>query len=109
MTEMKKEWQTKFNATEPVDYMKKNNVLLVSPNVSVSLPSDSNDIAVVRSQCSTTLNDYSWKMIFAGSQKEFDSMWDEMSKQMDGFGFQDLVTFDKDKYQTELNAKNAVK
>ena len=106
LTDMKKEWQTKFDAQEPAEYMKKNNVLLVSPNVSVSLPSDSNDIAVIRSQCSDTLNDYSWRMIFASSQEEFDSMWDELSEQMDGFGFQDLVTFDKQKYQIELDAKN---
>ena len=109
MTQMKKDWQAKFGAAEPAEYMKKNNVLLVSPNVSVSLPSDSNDIAVIRSQCGDTLCDYSWRMIFANSPEEFDAMWDEMSKQMDGFGFQDVVAFDKEKHQIELDAKNAVK
>jgi multiple sugar transport system substrate-binding protein/putative aldouronate transport system substrate-binding protein len=107
MTQMKKDWAAKFGAAEPVDYMKQNNVLLVSPNVSVNLPSDSNDIAVVRSQCNEALCDYSWQMIFAKDQSQFDSMWDEMSKQMDGLGFQDLLTFDKAKYQIELDAKNA--
>ncbi len=109
LTDMKKEWQAKFGAEEPAEYMKKNNVLLVSPNVSVALPSDTNDIAVIRSQCGDTLNDYSWRMIFAKDQAEFDALWDEMSKQMDGLGFQDLVKFDRDKYQIELDAKNAVK
>lgn len=109
MTDMRKEWAAKFGAAEPAEYMKKNNVLLISPNVSVSLPSDTNDIAVIRSQCGDILNDYSWRMIFAKDQAEFDSLWDEMSKQMDGLGFQDLVKFDKDKYQIELDAKNAVK
>ncbi len=107
LTEMKKEWQAKFGAAEPAEYMKKNNVLLVSPNVSVALAPDTNDIAVIRGQCSETLNDYSWRMIFAKDQAEFDSLWDEMSKQMDGLGFQDLVKFDRDKYQVELDAKNA--
>ncbi|MBB2183860.1 sugar ABC transporter substrate-binding protein [Lachnospiraceae bacterium MD1] len=109
MTQMKEEWQEKFGAAEPAEYMKNNNVLLVSPNVSVSLPSDTNDIAVIRSQCSDTLNDYSWRMIFAKDQAEFDAMWDDMAKQMDGFGFQDIVAFDKEKYQIELDAKNAAK
>ena len=108
LTEMKKEWQAKFGAAEPAEYMKKNNVLLVSPNVSVALSPDTNDIAVIRSQCSVTFNDYSWKMIFAKDQSEFDSLWDEMCKQMDGLGFQDLAKFDRDKYQVELDAKNAV-
>ena len=38
----------------------------------------------------------------------FDALWDEMSKTLDGYGFQDLVKFDTDKYQIELDAKNAV-
>ena len=109
MTQMKKEWQEKFGAEEPADYMQQNNVLLVSPNVSVSLPSDTNDIAIIRSQCGDTLCDYSWRMIFAKNQAEFDAMWDEMSVQMDGFGFQQVVEFDKAKFQIEVEAKNAAK
>ncbi len=108
LTDMKKEWQQKFGAEEPAEYMKKNNVLLISPNVSVSLPSDTNDIAVIRNQCGDLLCDSSWKMIFAKNQAEFDKMWDEMSTKMDGLGFQDVVKFDKEKYQIELDAKNAV-
>lgn len=108
MTEMKKAWQAKFGAEEPVDYMKQNNVLLVSPNVSVTLPSDTSDISVIRSQCGDTFNDYSWRMIFANDDASFDALWDEMSELMDGYGFQDLVKFDMDKHQIEIDAKLAV-
>ena len=107
MTQMKEEWAAKFGAAEPAEYMKENNVLLVSPNVSVSLPSDTPDISVIRGQCADAIKDYSWRMIFATSDAEFDSMWDEMSSQMDGFGLQELVQFDTEKYQIELDAKNA--
>lgn len=109
MTQMKEEWAAKFGATEPVEYMKNNNVLLVSPNVSVTLPSDTPDISIIRNQCNTTICDYSWKMIFAKDDAEFDALWDEMSTQMDGFGFQDLLKFDIDKHTIELEAKNKAK
>ena len=105
MTQMEREWADKFGAAEPVQYMKKNNVLFVSPNVSITLPSDPSDISVIRNQCESVLEDYTWRMIFAKDQKEFDSMWDEMSSQMDGLGFQQLVDFDKQKHQPELDAK----
>lgn len=105
MTDMKREWQEQFDAEEPVDYMKKNDVLLISPNVSVSLPSDSSDISVIRNQCNDTLCDYSWRMIFAKDDAEFDAMWDEMCTQMDGFGFQELYNADVEKYQIEVDAK----
>lgn len=109
MTQMKKDWAAKFGAPEPVEYMKKNNVLLVSPNVSITLPSDSPDIAVVRNQCETILEDYSWRMIFAKSDKEFDAMWDEMTEQMNGLGFGQLVENDKEVFGIELEAKKEAK
>lgn len=109
MTDMKKAWQKKFGAEEPADYMKKNNKLVISPNVSVALPSDSADISVIRNQCNETVCDYSWRMIYAKDDAEFDSMWDEMTTQLTGFGFDDLMKFDTEKHTIELNAKNAVK
>ncbi len=108
MTQMKKDWAAKFGAAEPVDYMKKKNILLISPNVSVSLPSDPADISIIRKQCSDLFSDYSWRMIYAKDDGEFDSLWSEMCTQMDGMGFQELSQFDKEKYQIELDAKLAV-
>lgn len=108
-TQMKSEWQEKFGSAEPVDYMKDNNVLLVSPNVSVSLPSDTNDISLIRESCNKGVCDYTWKMIFAKDDAEFDALWDEMTTYLDGYGFQDLVNFDKEKHQIEVDAKNAAK
>jgi len=107
MTQMKQDWSAKFGAAEPAEYMKKNNILVVSPNVSVSLPSDTADISVIRGQCEEILEDYSWRMIFAQSEADFDALWNEMVEQMDGLGFQQLVEFDTAKYQIEVDAKNA--
>lgn len=109
LTDMKREWQERFGADEPVDYMEKNNVLLVSPNVSVSLPSDTPDISVIRNQVNEMVCDSSWQMIFAKDDAEFDQMWDTMSKNLDGVGFQDLVQFDIDKHTIEVNAKKAAR
>lgn len=109
LTQMKKDWAAKFGADEPAEWMKKNNKLLISPNVPVALASDTADISVIRNQCNETLCDYSWKMIFAENDKDFDSMWDEMTASMDGTGFQDLYKFDCDKWQVQVDAKNAIK
>lgn len=106
-TQMKRDWAAKFGAAEPAEWMKKNNVLLVSPNVSVSLPSDTNDVAVYRNSCGEVLEEYSWKMIFCGSDAKFDALWDEMVEQMNGNGYEDLAKFDLEKWQIELDVKNA--
>lgn len=108
MTDMKKEWAEKFGAAEPVEYMKANNKLIISPNASVSLPTDSADISVIRNQCNEAVCDYSWRMIYASDDAAFDAMWDEMTAYLDGVGFQDLVKFDTEKHTIELEAKKAV-
>jgi multiple sugar transport system substrate-binding protein/putative aldouronate transport system substrate-binding protein len=86
-TQMKKDWAAKFGAAEPAEWMKKNNKLMVSPNVSVTLPSDPNDIAVYRNACGEVLEEYSWKMIFCGSESKFDALgmkWS--SRYRNGYG-----------------------
>ena len=89
--------------------MKNNGKLLVSPNVAVSLESDSTDSALWRNQCNQELCDASWKMIFAENDAQFDQMWDEMVKKLDSYHFQDLYNFDVKKHTVEVNAKKAVK
>lgn len=104
-TEMKEEWSEKFGADEPFEYMENNGVALVSPNVSVALPSDPTDISVIRESCNQAVCDYTWKMVFAADDAEFDALWDEMTEYLDGFGFQDLYNFDVEKFQVEVDAK----
>ena len=105
MTDMKKEWANKFGAAEPVDYMKAQNVLFVSPSVSVTLASDTPEISVLRNQCNQTLCDASWRMIFAKDDADFDAMWDEMVTTIEGLGFDQLYDFDCTKHQVEVDAK----
>ena len=89
--------------------MKKNNKIVISPNVSVSLPSDTADIEVKRGQCKQEIKDASWRMIFASDDASFDAMWDEMVNNLNAFGFKELYDFDVKRAQIEKAAKDAVK
>ncbi|MBP3651215.1 MAG: hypothetical protein J6K73_15695, partial [Clostridia bacterium] len=106
MTQMKQEWMDHFQAADSVDYMKKNNVLLASPNVSVALQTDTNDIGLIRVDVNKVLCQYTWQLIFC-AEDEFDVLWDAMVEEMDGFGYKDLYAFDCANYQTEVDAKIA--
>ena len=107
MTQMKKEWQETFNAEDDVDWMKKNGVLLASPNVSVALKTDTIDIGMIRVDVNKVLCEYTWKMIFAEDEETFEALWDQMVKKMDGFGYKELYAFDCENYQVEVDAKLA--
>ena len=107
MTPMKKEWQETFGAEDDVDWMKKNGVLLASPNVSVALQTDTIDIGMIRVDVNKVLCEYTWKMIFAEDEETFEALWDQMVKKMDGFGYKELYAFDCANYQVEVDAKIA--
>lgn len=109
MTQMRRDWEKKYDAKDATDWMTKNGKIVVSPSVSVALPSDSADISVIRNSVNKSVCDASWRMIFAKSDAEFDKMWDEMTAEVKGFGFDDLYKFDVEKHTIEVNAKLAAK
>ena len=100
-------WQEKFGAETPVDYMLSHGMLVPSPSVGFAPPEDSLDIQTKRSDVNKQLCTYTWKMIFARDEAEFEALWDEMIVQMDGFGYKELFEYDSSVWQVELDAKNA--
>ena len=103
----KAEWQEQFGAENPVDYMKKNGKLLASPSVGFAAPEDTLDIQNIRTNVNKQLCNYTWLMIFAESDEDFDFLWDEMVEKMNGFGYEELYEYDCGVYQAEVDAKIA--
>lgn len=98
-TKTTNEWSERFDAENPVDYLIKTKTMNVVPFVNVNLVPDSTDIALIRSNCGTLVKDASWNMIFAKDQAEFDSIWNNLKEELDGFDWSSLVKFDMDKLQ----------
>lgn len=104
-TKTTKEWSERFDAENPVDYLLKTNTISVVPYVNVNLAPDTTDIALIRSNCGQLVKDASWKMIFAKDQAEFDSIWNNLKNELDGFDWNALVTFDKEKLQVLVDER----
>lgn len=107
-TKTNKEWREKFGAENEVKYLEENGMMSPVPSVNISLAIDTTDIGLIRSQCKTIVCDSSWKAIFATDEAAFDAIWDDMCSQLDGFGWNDLVAFDTEKYQPVIDARKAV-
>ncbi len=104
-TKTTNEWSERFKATDPVDYLIKNNKATVVPFVNVSLAPDPTDIALIRSNCGQLVKDASWKMVFAKDQAEFDATWNKLKDDLKGFDWDTLVKFDQDKYQVLVDER----
>ncbi len=79
--------------------------MTVVPFVNVNLKPDPTDIALIRSNCGQLVKDASWMMIFASNQAEFDSIWNDLKEELDGFDWSTLVEFDMDKYQVLVDER----
>ncbi len=88
------EWSERFDAEDPVDYLLKNDQVTVVPFVNINLDPDTSDISVIRNSTGTLVCDASWKMVFASDQAEFDSIWEDLKEELEGFGWDELVEFD---------------
>ena len=107
MTQMKKEWQERFNADNPVDWLKKNNRVYISPNCAARIETDSDDIAVLRNTIDPRLAQLTWQLFKAESDEEFEAKWDEMVEEIEGLGYDELYKFDVAKWQVQVDAKIA--
>jgi multiple sugar transport system substrate-binding protein/putative aldouronate transport system substrate-binding protein len=101
-----KEWSARFGAENPVAYLKQTGTMDVVPFVNVNLVSDTSDITVIRTSCGPLVCDTSWKMIFAKDQAEFDQLWSTLKTDLEGFGWKELVEFDKAKYSALVAERN---
>lgn len=106
-TKTTKEWQELYGAKNEVEYMKNIGMMNPVPSVNIALAIDTTDIGLIRSQCKTLVCDTSWKAIFAANDAEFEALWDDMVTQLEGFGWNDLVAFDTEKYQPVIDARKA--
>lgn len=100
-----REWSERFKATDPVDYLLKTNTVKVVPFVNVNLAPDTTDIALIRSNCAQLVKDASWKMVFAKDQATFDSIWNTLKEELDGFDWSTLVEFDMEKLQVLVDER----
>ena len=99
-------WQEKYGATKPMEYLTKNNMVAVRPSINTSLGTDTSDIKNKRSQCSEIIKNTSWRMIFAKSETDFNSLWDKMKSDLDGLGYKDVVAVDTERCNKIVKLRN---
>lgn len=104
-TKTNTEWMERFDSKNMMTYLTENNMMDLVPAVNIILPEDTTDISVIRSQCGEAIVDTSWKMALAKSDEEFEQMWSKLKTDLTGLGWDELVEFDKEKYQKVVDQR----
>jgi putative aldouronate transport system substrate-binding protein len=67
--------------------------VLYRPLLYSFIESNPDDIDIIRTQCSEVIIQYSWKMILAEDEDEFNTLLDEMITQCEGLGIDQVVSY----------------
>jgi len=106
-TALDEDWSTYMGADTTMEYLEKNDKILVAPGSSYSVPEADSNITTVRGQCKSAIVDGSWKMIFAKDDAEFSSLKKDMQKTAKGLGYDDVLKVDMKNAADQTAARKA--
>lgn len=106
-TTLTKDWSAQNdNYLTGIQYFKDKNLLAVVPGVPFTGQDYTTDISAIKEQCKQIIVQYSWQMVFAKDEAEFNSLLKEMQDTALGLGYDQVFQVDK-KNCEDKNAANA--
>ncbi|MFV0527568.1 MAG: ABC transporter substrate-binding protein [Lachnospiraceae bacterium] len=106
-TPLSQDWQEHMGATTTMEYLQMNDMIMVAPGSSYSIPEADSNIATVRGQCKSVIIDNSWKMVFAKDDAEYDSLVKETQDTAEGLGYADVLAVDMQNAKEQTAARKA--
>jgi multiple sugar transport system substrate-binding protein/putative aldouronate transport system substrate-binding protein len=103
-TVLQKNWRAAMDgAATTKDWLVKNNHISVSPGTDYVSPVLPAEIQTIQDVVKMDIRDYSWKMVYAKSDNEFNSLFNQMTTKVKGEGFDTVLKWNKEQ-MTELAA-----
>lgn len=93
-TSLSRQWKEVYGADSTMEYLTDNQLLLVAPGSGYVQPEEDSEITALRNQCKTTIVDFSWKMIFAEDEEEFERLLGLMQEEALGLGYDQVYEVD---------------
>jgi len=104
-----KDWASRMGgAATTMDYLRQNKQVIVGPGASFTTPTDSSEIETIRNQVKAIIIQQSWKMSFANSDSELESLLSDMQKTADGLGYQKVLAVDMAYAKAQNDARIAI-
>ncbi|MBQ9136276.1 MAG: extracellular solute-binding protein [Lachnospiraceae bacterium] len=93
-TALDKAWQEYMGAENTIEYLEQNNMMIIAPGCNYVTPTESSEITTMRSQCKNIIVEYSWKMIFAADEEEFNILYETMVTKLSSLGYEQVLAVD---------------
>ncbi len=93
-SELVNDWKEKMGADTTMEYLQKNNMLLVAPGMLYTASVETSEQSTIRYQCKRAIQEYSWKMVFAPDRQRFEELLDEMQATVKNYGYDVILEYD---------------
>ena len=97
-----------MGAQTTMEYLQKNNQILVAPGSGYVVPEEDSQISTLRGQCKASIVDYSWQMVFASDEDQFNSLLKEMQKTLKGLDYDTVLDYDMKCAKEQQKAREEV-
>lgn len=104
-TVLDKAWREYMNADSTMEYLQENDKIIVAPGCEFVKPTESSEIATMRSQCKNIIVENSWKMIFASDEDEFNRLYEDMKTKLKSLGYDAVLEEDMKNAQKQNEAR----
>ncbi|MCM1307896.1 MAG: extracellular solute-binding protein [Butyrivibrio sp.] len=102
---LEKDWARHMNADTVMEYLQNSGHMIVSPGTDYISPDESTELSTIRTQCADTIVSYSWKMVYAESDEEFEGLYSELLSRTKALGYSQIYRFDLENAREEAKAK----
>ena len=105
------EWRQDMGYNSWIDLLNDNDALHTSSDfddVTSFLSTPSDDMALIISSLQTTVIDYTWKLYYAESDEQFESIWKEMVETCNKLGAADIIKWYMDDYAKAKEIKDGL-
>lgn len=107
VTALDRSWREYMHADSTIEYLVQNNMMIIAPGCSYTIPMEDPEISTMRSQCTTIILDYSWKMIFAEDEEAFYELLAAMQEKVKSFGYDEVYAVDLQNALQQNEARQA--
>lgn len=104
-TPLDRNWKEIMKAETTLEYLIRNQKIMVSPGCGYSIPPETSEQAAVRKQCRNVIQRYSWEMIFAKDEEEFYSLLREMQTEAISLGYEEMLALDMENAKAREEAR----
>ncbi|MGN0370796.1 MAG: ABC transporter substrate-binding protein [Butyrivibrio sp.] len=107
-SEIEQNWSEYMVASTVMEYLNEHDEILVSPGTDYVAYKETTELSTIRSQCSGLVVQYSWAMVFAKDEAEFESLYEELILKAEALGYKDILEYDMENAMAEGEIKKEI-